>query len=115
MNRIRTLKRVLSDWLFTLFLAMLSGYFFRSRSPILEVDVTELDFGEADTSKTFVITNGGDGTLEWLLSEEEDWLTTDVTSGMLEAGLSATVTVEVDRSKAVSAGFIYQFINGYRT
>jgi hypothetical protein len=73
-------------------------------SPILEVDVTELDFGEGAVSKTFVITNGGEGTLEWLLSEEEDWLSTDLTSGTLEAGLSETVTVEVDRSMTVSAG-----------
>ena len=77
----------------------------------MEVDVTELDFGETDASKTFVITNGGEGTLEWLLSEEEDWLSTDVTSGMLAAGLSETVTVEVDRSKAVSAGLFTGLIS----
>ncbi len=84
--------------------------FAQGSPPLLQVDVTELDFGETDTSKTFVITNGGEGTLEWLLSEEEDWLSTDVTSGMLEAGLSETVTVEVDRSQAVSAGLFTSLI-----
>ena len=75
-------------------------------SPLLEIDVTTLDFGESDTSKTFVITNGGEGTLPWLLSEEEDWLSTDITSGTLEAGLSETVTVAVDRSQSGAPGLI---------
>jgi hypothetical protein len=36
--------------------------------PALEVDVTDLDFGETDISKPFSITNSGDATLvcnEW--------------------------------------------------
>lgn len=106
MNGIRTLKLgffLIGCSLFFL-LCFQATSFAQGSPPLLQVDVTELDFGEADISKTFVITNGGEGTLEWLLSEEEDWLTTDVTSGMLGAGLSETVTVEVDRSKAVSAG-----------
>jgi hypothetical protein len=74
--------------------------------PILEVDVTVLDFGESDTSKTFVVTNGGEGTLEWSLSEAEDWLSTDIASGMLETGLSETVTVEVDRTLSGGPGLI---------
>ena len=74
--------------------------------PILEIDVTVLDFGESDTSKTFVITNGGEGTLEWSLSYEEDWLSTDITSGMLATGLSETVTVEVDRAQSGAPGLI---------
>jgi hypothetical protein len=67
-------------------------------TPVLEVDVTELDFGETETSMTFTITNTGGGTLDWSLSEDEEWITVDVTSGSLDADLSDTVTVEVDRT-----------------
>ena len=70
----------------------------------MEVDVTELDFGETDTSKTVAITNAGGGALEWSLYEEEDWLGTDAENGILEAGLSETITVEVDRSAADTFG-----------
>lgn len=72
--------------------------------PVLEVDVTELDFGETDTSKTFSITNSGDETLVWSLLEDEEWLTVDATSGSIEKTKSTTVTVEVDRSKVLTVG-----------
>jgi hypothetical protein len=75
-------------------------------SPVLEVDVTELDFGETETSMTVTITNAGGGTLEWLLSEDDEWITVDVTSGSLEAALSETVTVAVDRTKVLTSGEI---------
>ena len=71
--------------------------------PVLEVDVTSLDFGETDTSKTFSITNSGGSTLVWSLYENEEWINVDATSGSLEAA-SETVTVEVDRSKVLTVG-----------
>jgi len=72
--------------------------------PVLEIDVTALDFGETETSKSFNITNSGSDTLIWSLSEDEEWITVDITTGSLEAGISKTVTVEVDRSKVFTFG-----------
>ncbi|KPJ57685.1 MAG: hypothetical protein AMJ42_04495, partial [Deltaproteobacteria bacterium DG_8] len=72
--------------------------------PVLEVDVTALDFGETETSKTFSITNSGGDTLVWSLSEDEEWISVDTITGSLEATESKTVTVEVDRSEVVTVG-----------
>ena len=74
--------------------------------PLLEVDVTALDFGETETSMTFTITNAGGGTLAWSLSEDEAWISVVPTSGSLEAALSETVTVEVDRTQVLTGGEI---------
>lgn len=106
MNRIFTLGTVFILLICTFFSFWCPSLCAQESPPVLEVDVTALDFGESDTSKTFVITNGGEGTLAWSLSEEEDWLSTDITSGMIETGLSETVTVEVDRSQSDAAGLI---------
>ena len=73
-------------------------------SPLLEVDVTELDFGETETSLTLSVTNGGGGTLAWSLSEDEEWISADPTDGSLTAALSETVTVTVDRTKVSIPG-----------
>ena len=72
--------------------------------PLLEIDVTALDFGETETTKTFSITNSGDDTLVWSLYEDEEWITVDATTGSLEAAVSETLTVEVDRSKVLIIG-----------
>jgi len=74
--------------------------------PVLEIDVAALDFGETETSKEFSITNSGDDTLVWSLYEDEEWITVDTTTGSLEATMSTMVTVEVDRSKALTIGVI---------
>ena len=75
-------------------------------APALEVDVTTLDFGESDTSKSVTITNSGESTLLWSLSEDEEWITVDATSGTLGASESKTVAVAVDRSKILTIGVI---------
>ena len=75
-------------------------------SPVLEVDATALDFGETDTPKPINVTNSGDGTLVWLLYEDEEWITVDATSGSLETAESTTVNMEVDRSKALKTGVV---------
>lgn len=72
--------------------------------PLLEIDATALDFGETETAKTFSMTNSGDDTLVWSLYEDEEWITVDVTTGSLEAAVSATLTVEVDRAKVLIIG-----------
>jgi len=74
--------------------------------PVLEVDVTTLDFGETDTSKPFSVTNSGDGTLVWSLYEYEEWITVDATSGSLAGNASTTVTVYVDRSEVLEVGVV---------
>lgn len=73
---------------------------------VLGVDATALDFGETDTSKSVQVTNSGDGTLVWLLYEDEDWIAVDATSGSLETGESSIVNVEVDRSKSIRSGVV---------
>ncbi len=75
-------------------------------APLLSVDVTELNFGEMETSMTFTITNAGLGTLSWSVSEEDEWISVVPTSGSLEAALSETVTVEVDRSGLFPMGAV---------
>ena len=106
MNRIFTLRTAFVLLVCTVFASSWCTSLYAQGAPILEIDVTALDFGETDTSKTFVITNGGEGTLSWSLSYEDDWLSTDITSGTLETGLSETVTVEVDRLQSDAAGLI---------
>ncbi len=75
-------------------------------APLLAVDVAELNFGETETSMAFTITNAGWGTLAWSVSEEEEWISVVPTSGSLEAALSETVTVEVDRSGLFAMGAV---------
>jgi len=70
-------------------------------NPDLSVSSTTLNFGSAQTSLTFTVTNIGNGTLNWLTSENPDqsWITLiNPASGSLTAGQSHTVTVAVDRS-----------------
>ncbi len=74
--------------------------------PVLDVDVTALDFGETETSMTVTITNAGGGTLTWSLSEDDEWISVAPTSGTLDAALSETVTVEVDRTQVLTGGEI---------
>jgi hypothetical protein len=97
--------------IFVLMVTLISFYYvcpgpLAQTSPVLEVDVTELDFGETETTMTFTITNAGVDTLEWSLSEDDEWIAVDVTSGSLEAALSETVTVSVDRTKVLTGGEI---------
>jgi hypothetical protein len=106
MNRLFTLRAAFILLVCTVFASSWCISLYAQGAPILEIDATALDFGESDTSKTFVITNGGEGTLTWSLSYEDDWLSTDITSGTLETGLSETVTVKVDRSQSGAAGLI---------
>lgn len=62
--------------------------------PKLSLSVGELDFGNADSKKSFVIDNGGAGKLEWSLTENLAWLSVDPTSGVDKK----TITVTIDRS-----------------
>ncbi|MFP4501203.1 MAG: S8 family serine peptidase, partial [Candidatus Hydrogenedentota bacterium] len=47
-------------------------------------------------SKDYQLTNGGGSSLDWSASPAESWLDVSPTSGTLEAGASATVTVSIN-------------------
>ena len=67
-------------------------------TPVLSVSPTTLDFGASNTTMQFQITNTGDGTLTWTVTENPDkaWIT-DITPSSGDG--DATVTVTVDRSQ----------------
>lgn len=69
-------------------------------TPMLSVSPTTLDFGTAETNKTFQISNTGSGTLTWTVTESPDkpWITS--VSPASGSG-DTTVTVTVDRSLLV--------------
>jgi Fe-S cluster assembly iron-binding protein IscA len=65
--------------------------------PLLAVNPTSLDFGASETSLSVTITNGGDQTLEWSVSDNQDWMSVSPTSGSTTAEQDI-VTVTVDRN-----------------
>lgn len=64
--------------------------------PQLKVSRTELDFGAEITTLSFDIQNSGNGTLEWDIAENAEWLTCSASSGKTEKEVSP-VTVTVSR------------------
>ncbi len=65
--------------------------------PDLEVSVPALDFGETLTSLSFTITNTGNGSLNWSITEQIPWLVINPTSGTV-TNQSSSVAALVDRS-----------------
>jgi len=70
--------------------------------PELSVSTTDLDFSASSTSIPFTISNSGEGTLDWTVSENATWISVNPTSGSITSNQSS-VTVSVDRS-GLSAG-----------
>ncbi|GAG09504.1 unnamed protein product, partial [marine sediment metagenome] len=73
-------------------------------TPSISLSTTTLGFGATTTGiktsdQQFRISNSGDGSLKWSVSDDKDWLTYDTVTGV-EAGV---VSVSVDPSK-VSEG-----------
>lgn len=66
-------------------------------TPVLVVSPTVLDFGTSQTTMTFVISNGGSGTLTWTVTETPDkpWI---VSVTPVSGSGASTITVNVDRS-----------------
>jgi len=71
-------------------------------NPQLSVTPTELDFGSEDNEKTVAIKNTGTGTLNWIISEDLEWLTISAKSGETTTETD-NITVTVDRDD-LSAG-----------
>jgi len=72
--------------------------------PDLAVSVTTLDFGTSETSKTFTISNIGNGTLTWNVSEDQSWISATPTSGSTTTQ-ATQVNVTVDRSNLAAGTF----------
>ncbi len=67
-------------------------------NPQISVSSTALNFGTDLTTVNYTITNTGKGTLSYAVQSDKSWLTMNNTSGSLNAGSSATITVTADRS-----------------
>lgn len=68
---------------------------------VLSADKAVLDFGTGTTSLSFVLTNKGAGSVSWSIdvSKKPDWLTVSKTSGSLQMNGTASISIEVDRSR----------------
>lgn len=68
-----------------------------SASPILSVSVDKLNFDVNTSTLSFSITNTGQNSLDWSISDKADWLTYKPSSGNTTTTATA-VTVEVSRN-----------------
>lgn len=65
--------------------------------PELSVSTSTLRFDPEDTEKSITITNTGEGTLEWVISSDETWLSISMESGTTTTE-NDDITVSVDRA-----------------
>jgi len=65
--------------------------------PVLFVNTTLMDFGSFQNEEVFNISNNGEGTLNWNITDDQDWISVDPTTGSDE-GNKSTITVSVDRN-----------------
>ena len=72
--------------------------------PDLSVTPTALDFGSNESSKTFNISNIGNGTLTWNVSDDKDWISVSPAAGSTTSG-SNQITVSVDRTNLSGGTF----------
>lgn len=71
----------------------------RKGKGILEVSPSSISFGETATSKSFVISNSGDGDLNWSISGiSENCIKVSPSTGKIIPGGSTTVSVTLDRN-----------------
>ena len=66
-------------------------------APKLSVTPTSLDFGKYATSLPFTISNTSEGTLDWKITENADWITSLTPTSGLTTTESTSVTVNVSR------------------
>lgn len=67
-------------------------------APVLEVSTTSLDFGSEEDQLSFNIINSGEATLNWDISDNQDWLFCYPTSGSTNPSGTTTINVSVDRT-----------------
>lgn len=72
--------------------------------PQLSITPCSLDFGSKATSFTFNVTNTGEGTLEWVVTDDQDWITVSPTSGSTTSEADV-ITVTVDRIGLASGSY----------
>ncbi len=68
-----------------------------SQDPQLSLSATELSFGTSDDTRNLTVSNIGQQTLNWSLTENEDWLQVSSSSGSVTPGNSQDITVTVVR------------------
>jgi hypothetical protein len=74
--------------------------------PVLVLSESELDFGDAEISLPFGISNTGDGELDYTITTSlPDKVTVDISSGALLGGETDTITVTVSRSGVPSGTY----------
>jgi len=66
--------------------------------PALSVSPATLDFGNVDTSRTFIITNSGSGTVDFTVTESEPWITSVSPAAGTVGAQNQPVAVTIDRS-----------------
>jgi hypothetical protein len=79
--------------------------------PWLSVTPITLSFAASETEKTFEVANIGAGTLEWTVSEDQEWMTVAPLSGTQDG----TITVTIDRSvmpEGSQTGVVHVASNG---
>ncbi len=67
------------------------------KPPNLETSTTALTFGISTTTQSFTISNSGDGTLTWTISDNKTWISASPTSGSITTG-DDSITVTIDRT-----------------
>ena len=66
---------------------------------ILDVNNTNLDFGDTDTQLTLEISNRGEEILNWSGEFSETWVSSQITSGQINANTTQNITITLDRSR----------------
>lgn len=75
-----------------------------SNQPALTVSVSTLAFGSVRSVDSLTVSNTGGGTLNWLASPGQIWITVNPNQGSLAAGASITVTITIDRDVVPQGG-----------
>ncbi|MGB3182051.1 MAG: carboxypeptidase regulatory-like domain-containing protein [Cyclobacteriaceae bacterium] len=76
-----------------------------SNAPQLTASPKELDFGTDFREKSIIISNTGQGDLEWQLSSLPEWLGADKSYGILSAGKTTNVKVTAFRQGLPAASY----------
>jgi len=71
---------------------------------VISLSVTDMDFSTDKTTQTFEIWNSGQGTLNYTLSSDANWLTLSPSNGQ-SAGEHATVTATVNRDGMTAGNY----------